>query len=86
MLGAVHSNPGEHFHLVLGEGILILHSFLVCLILSLPDVKNNSPYCLLYSSHDVSLANSVLNQLTIAQLMLLFILITYLPDIVLILK
>ena len=86
MLGAVHSNPGEHFHLVLEERILISCGFFMCLTLSLPDLLSNSPYFLLYSSHDVSLANSVLNQLTIAQLILLFILITYLPDIVLILK
>lgn len=31
--------------------------------LELPDLKSNSPYCLLYSSYDVTSENLVLNQL-----------------------
>ena len=44
-----------------------------------------SPYCLPYSSCDVSLENLVLDQLIIPQLIFFFILITCLLDIVLIL-
>ena len=44
---------------------------------------SNSPYCLPYSSCDVSLENLVLDQLMIPQLMFFFILITCLLDIAL---
>ena len=60
---------------------------LLSLTLSLPDlILSNTPYCLPYSSYDVSKENLVLDQLTIAQLIFLFILITSFLDIVLILK
>ena len=51
----------------------------------IPNFLINSRYCLPYSSHDVNSENLVLDQLTIAQLIFLFILITCLLDIVLIL-
>ena len=54
------------------------------LTVSIPDHISNSPYRLPYSYHDVSFENSVLNQLTIAQLIFLFILITCLLGMVLI--
>ena len=62
---------------------------LLSLTLSLPDlILSNTPYCLPYSSYDVSTENLVLDQLTITQLIFLFffILITSFLDIVLILK
>ena len=46
---------------------------------------SNSPYCLPYSSCDVSLENLVLDQLIIPVIDIFFILITCLLDIVLIL-
>ena len=49
------------------------------------DLIHNSPYCLSYSSCDVSFENLVLGQLIIPQLKFLFILITCLLDTVLIL-
>ena len=49
------------------------------------DLVNNSPYCLPYNSHDVSLKNFVLDQLIILSLTFFFIVVTYLLDIVLIL-
>ena len=50
------------------------------------DLISNSPYCLPYSSCDVSLENLVLDQLIIPWLMFFSILITCLLDIVLILE
>ena len=44
--------------------------------ISLVILISNSPYCLPYSSCDVSLENLVLDQLTIPQLIFFFILIT----------
>ena len=49
------------------------------------DLIGNSPYCLPYSSCDVSLENLVLDQLLIPWLIFFFILITCLLDIVLML-
>ena len=60
-------------------------SRLPVLTLSLPDLTSNSPYCPPYSSYDVSPENLVLDQLTIAQLIFLFNLITSLFYFILIL-
>ena len=49
------------------------------------DLLSNSPYCLPYKSCDVTLENYVLDPFSILKLIFLFILITYLIDIVLIL-
>ena len=51
----------------------------------LPDQICNSPYCQPYNSYNASSENLVLDQLIIPKLIFLFILITYLVDIVLIL-
>ena len=40
----------------------------------------NSPYCLQYTSHDVTWENLILHQLIISQMIFLFILITLLLD------
>ena len=50
------------------------------------DLVSNSPYCLPYSSCDVSFENLVLDQLIIPSLVFFVILITCLLDIVLILE
>ena len=55
------------------------------LLLYLPDQIYNSPYCQPYSSYNVSWENLVLDPLIIPKLIFVFILITYLIDIVLIL-
>ena len=46
------------------------------------DLYSNSPYCLLYNSCDIGWENLVLDQLIILRLIFVFILITYLHDIV----
>ena len=56
-----------------------------CLTFWLPDQICNSPYCQPYNSYNVSSENLVLDQLIIPKLIYLFILTTYLVDIVLIL-
>ena len=45
------------------------------------DLISNSPYCLLYSSYDVSNENLLLDQLIIPELMFFFILITSLLEV-----
>ena len=60
-------------------------SRLPVLTLSLPDLTSNSRYSPPYSSYDVSPENLVLDQLTIAQLIFLFNLITSLFYFILIL-
>ena len=47
----------------------------------LQDLISNSPYCLLYSSYDVSTENLLLDQLIIPELMFFFILITSLLEV-----
>ena len=74
-------------HLVDFQGFNLQKIGKVC---SLPfnsqDLISNSPYCLPYSSSDVSLENLVWDQLIIPLLIFFFILITCLLDIVLILE
>ena len=50
---------------------------------NLQDLMSSSPYCLPYSSFNVSFENLVLDQSIIPQLLFFFILITCLVDIVL---
>ena len=57
-----------------------------CLPFNSQDLVSNSPYCLPYSSCDVSLENLALDQLIIPSLVFFVILITCLLDIVLILE
>ena len=45
-------------------------------------LRSNFPYCQLYNSYNVSSDNLELDQLIIVSLILLFMLITYLVDIV----
>lgn len=70
---------------------VIMHCYQLCvrffwgLILPLPDLSSNSPYCLLYNTSDVSSENLVLDHLSIPLLIISFILIMYLLEVVLIL-
>ena len=55
------------------------------LTLQLPDQIYTSPYCQPYNSYNVSSENLVLDQLIITKLIFVFILITYLVDVILML-
>ena len=76
-------DSGKYTRLLLSlpEVLQYLSEFLT---LSLLYLISNSPYCLPYSPYSVSPENLVLDQLTIAQMIFLSILITCLLDIVLI--
>ena len=71
---------------VLNINFDVMISILSFLTLYLPDQIFNSPYCLPWSSCDVSLENLVVDQPIIPQLRFYLILITCLLDIVLILE
>ena len=63
--------------------IVILIMTTIFTLFNLQDLMSSSPYCLPYSSFNVSFKNLVLDQSIIPQLIFFFILITCLVDIVL---
>ena len=81
-----HDQNDQNVHFPYCLSYTCNHLSLECLVLtlSLQDLLSNSPDYLSYNSYDISLENLVSDQL-IPKLILLFFLITYLVDIILIL-